>query len=458
MRLLTACSLALVLAAIAAAVLAAAIMPEPPCAGEPSPDGRRALSSSPCFDEQLRRVGTAGAMVWSDEFNWPELDGGPNPTRWSYELSGDGRDESGLARYANRTTDAVGDGELRIVAQCEAHEGYNYTSARLTTQNKGDFSPGHRIEVRARLPTGAGARSSVSLLPTNGTHGDWPRSGAIDVIEKSGCEPGRARVAYSTEAYNRELGTQGSSSFPLDDGWHTHTLVWRENALSYFVDDTWLYTYVRAAEAPDRNDSSLWPFDERFHLSLSIAVGGSAGSSCLGGAAPSCDDPTQLGEPQVLRVDYVRVYVLKEKANACSLGANATDDANAERSPELGQDDSAITERCVNPPLPKRVLGNASRFGPKGVSLAHFFAEAFWTLNRVASSSLGARVGIGAVGLFAALVALLTLVCARWGGRLRGRRASAVSTSVVPWDSKGPGHINVEANRGAHDRDYRGEP
>ena len=57
-----------------------------------------------------------------------------------------------------------------------------YTSSRLNTQNKVDFTFG-RVEVRAQLPGGAGAWPAIWMLSTDEIYGIWPRSGEIDIME-----------------------------------------------------------------------------------------------------------------------------------------------------------------------------------------------------------------------------------------------------------------------------------
>lgn len=65
--------------------------------------------------------------------------------------------------------------------------------------------------------------------------------------------------------------------------------------MDFYVDDK-LYHSVSRAE----NDTyKEWPFDQKFHLIMNIAVGGNWGG------AQGIDDSIW---PQKMEVDYVRVY------------------------------------------------------------------------------------------------------------------------------------------------------
>ena len=93
-------------------------------------------------------------LVWSDEFSY---DGLPDDSKWSYDVGGSGWGNSEAQYYTNaRLQNAeVKSGYLHINAIKEDFEGKKYTSARLVTKTKGDWTYG-RIEVRAKLPEGIG--------------------------------------------------------------------------------------------------------------------------------------------------------------------------------------------------------------------------------------------------------------------------------------------------------------
>src|SRR4029079_3191451 len=93
-------------------------------------------------------------LIWKDEFNGTSLD----PAVWNYETGngsgGWGNNE--LEYYTNSSKNTlVSNGNLIIEARKESVGGFNYSSARLTTQNKKSFMYG-RVDIRAKLPKGKG--------------------------------------------------------------------------------------------------------------------------------------------------------------------------------------------------------------------------------------------------------------------------------------------------------------
>src|SRR5215213_10922748 len=90
--------------------------------------------------------------VWSDEFDSSGL---PDPksgiTMWAVRV--------GVTRSCDSTrrmdNARVENGHLIIEARREKWEGRDYTSARLVTKNRGDWTGG-RFEIRARVPLGRG--------------------------------------------------------------------------------------------------------------------------------------------------------------------------------------------------------------------------------------------------------------------------------------------------------------
>jgi len=89
-------------------------------------------------------------LVWAEEFNYSGL---PDSTKWSYNKGGHGWGNNELQYYTERDTQnaIVGNGVLTIIARKKNMENREYTSARLLTKNKAEFTYG-RIEARAKLP------------------------------------------------------------------------------------------------------------------------------------------------------------------------------------------------------------------------------------------------------------------------------------------------------------------
>ncbi|HEY7568786.1 MAG TPA: glycoside hydrolase family 16 protein [Gemmatimonadaceae bacterium] len=243
---------------------------------------------------------TAYELVWADEFNGGGL---PDPTKWGYDIGdgcpnicGWGNNE--LEHYtANRTENArVENGNLVIEARREQFGTRDYTSARLVSKNKGDWIYG-RIEVRAKLPSGRGTWPAIWMLPTDWLYGGWPSSGEIDIMEHVGFAPDSVHGSIHTAAYNHTKGTQSTSNIVVanaEQAFHVYAIEWMPDVIAFYVDSSRYHSF-----ANEKKGSDAWPFDQRFHLLLNIAVGGNWGGQ---------KGVDQTIWPQQMVIDYVRVY------------------------------------------------------------------------------------------------------------------------------------------------------
>lgn len=238
-------------------------------------------------------------LVWSDEF---EYEGLPDPTLWSYDVGdgcphvcGWGNNELEYYTQDKLENARVENGQLIITAIQESFEGKDFTSARLITKEKGDWLYG-RIEVRAKLPSGKGTWPAIWMLPTDWVYGGWPDSGEIDIMEHVGYEPSLIYGTVHTKAFNHVLETHVGDNITIEDcenQFHVYSIEWTETKIDFFVDEKKYFTFAK------EEGSDKWPFDQRFHLLLNIAVGGN-----WGGVEGVASDIW----PQQMVVDYVRVY------------------------------------------------------------------------------------------------------------------------------------------------------
>ena len=240
-------------------------------------------------------------LVWSDEFDGTEVD----TTKWSFQR-GDGTEVSlppgwgnnELQWYADQNA-TVADGFLTITARKETVEpGFQYTSARLRTYQKGDWTYG-RIEMRARMPLGKGMWPAFWMLPSDRGYGGWAASGEIDIVEYIGSRPAEI---IGTIHYGGEwpMNVSSSSRYTLasetfDEDFHEFAIEWEEGEIRWYVDDV---QYATRTSWYSANGDFPAPFDVQFHVLLNLAVGGN-----LPGAP---DANTQF--PQEYVIDYVRVY------------------------------------------------------------------------------------------------------------------------------------------------------
>lgn len=284
------------------------------------------------------------SLVWSDEFDGNAID----LSKWEHEVncSGGGNGEQQCyTAYADNSY--VAEGMLNIVAKpADAGSPLPYTSARLRTMNKADWTYG-RFEIRAKLPAGQGTWPAIWMLPTDWVYGGWAASGEIDIMEAVNLKTlSDAADAEAGELESRVHGTlhygkawpENVSSgtdfkFPADanpaDVFHTYALEWEEGEMRWYVDGEhyatqrdsgWYSQYMQDGQLVTGEGSA--PFNQKFHMLLNLAVGGSWSANV--------NDKGIDGSvfPQAMQVDYVRVY-------ECSIAPNsgqgcATIDENAE--------------------------------------------------------------------------------------------------------------------------------
>lgn len=239
-------------------------------------------------------------LVWSDEFNGTGL---PDASKWGYDtamgcpkICGWGNNE--LQYYTHKNTRNVRqeNGMLIVEAHKEKMGEAQYTSARIVTKNKGDWKYG-RIEVRAKLPAGRGMWPAIWMLPTDAKYGGWPHSGEIDIMENVGYWPDSVLATVHTNAFNGMKGTQKTKGLNFKDlstAFHVYSIEWDAIKIRFYVDEQLCNEFKNTGKGKDE-----WPFDQRFHLLLNIAVGGNWGG------AKGVDDSIF---PQKMVVDYVRVY------------------------------------------------------------------------------------------------------------------------------------------------------
>lgn len=234
-------------------------------------------------------------IVWADEFNYT---GTPDSSKWSYELGtgngGWGNNEQ--QTYTSRTDNAyVEDGNLTITAKREDYNGSDFTSARLVTKGKGDFTYGY-IEMRAILAGGRGAWPAFWMMPTDSKYGTWPASGEIDIMEYVGNRKNYVLSTVHSEARHGGNG-RGNTYFVngVEDSYHTYGLLWTEDHLKFYVDGIERFKVTNGKLS--RDNYKYWPYDENFFIILNVAMGGNLGGNI--GA--------EFQETKMI-VDYVRVY------------------------------------------------------------------------------------------------------------------------------------------------------
>ncbi len=242
-------------------------------------------------------------LVWADEF---DTDGPIDDSRWHHQtqLPSHGSWYNGeIQHYTNREDNSyVSNGILHIVGKKETFtdqgQTKQYTSARLNS--KFAFQNG-RVEVRAKLPTGAGTWPAIWMLGKNinedGGYWDlqgygttpWPDCGEIDIMEHWGNNQDYIQSAMHTpSSYGGTINKGGRLIPHVSDEFHTYTLDWYPAKMVFSVDGVVHYTY----EPSELNDDT-WPFDAEQYILLNFAF------------LPEIDP--EFTE-DALEVDYVRIY------------------------------------------------------------------------------------------------------------------------------------------------------
>ena len=237
-------------------------------------------------------------LSWSEEFDYNGL---PDSTKWSYEVGGHGWGNNELQYYTRGLLEnaEVSNGTLKIKVLPKKMENREYTSARLSTKGKADFTYG-KFEIRAKLPGGRGVWPAIWMLGSNIGTVDWPESGEIDIMEHVGFDKDTIVGTVHTKAYNHVKGTQKGKKVFIKNPYtefHLYGIEWTPEKIDFLLDNEVYYTITN-----EHKTTAEWPFDAPFYLLLNVAVGGNWGGQ-------KGVDPTVF--PAAMEVDYVRVYTNK---------------------------------------------------------------------------------------------------------------------------------------------------
>lgn len=235
-------------------------------------------------------------LIWSDEFN---TNGAPDTTRWAYDegngcpnICGWGNGESQY--YTDRKENVIViDGKLKITAKKEAFQGSQYTSTKIKTQDKFEFTYG-RVEVRAKLPEGGGTWPAIWMLGANIDTVGWPTCGEVDIMEHFGHIPTKISSATHTPScnggcQNARVGETTVNDFSNE--FHVYALEWDSEEIKFYLDNSFLYAYN-----PSTKNENNWPFNKDQFLIMNIAMGANWFSI----------DPNFVQSS--MEVDYVRVF------------------------------------------------------------------------------------------------------------------------------------------------------
>lgn len=235
-------------------------------------------------------------LVWSDEFDGTSLD----ESNWTPQTGGGGWGNQEAQYYTDRSENLrVEDGCLVIEARKESYGGNEYTSARIYSKGKREFTYG-KLEANISLPSGVGTWPAFWTL---GNRGSWPNCGEIDIMEHTGSVPNR--IFGTLHTLKDRSGSKSSRAYTgisnIENNFHVYGVEWTKeeksgkDVIRFYIDNV-VYS-EQVEEVID--DDDYWPFNRPNYFIINLALGGTLGGNIH-------DD--MFASPVLMKVDWVRVY------------------------------------------------------------------------------------------------------------------------------------------------------
>ena len=224
-------------------------------------------------------------LVWSDEFSY---NGKLDSDKWVYEIRDQWYNEELQATTDRLDNIVVENGVLKIIAKRESYNGKQFTSGRVKTNKKFDFTYG-RVDIRAKLPGKKGTWPALWLLGSNYDQIDWPKCGELDIMEHAGNRLNKIQAtAHHPDNYGSGDGGKTNAYNDVSTEFHIYSVVWTEKGITFLIDDEPFHIVGNACSLP---------YNWNFFVIVNIAMGG-----IFGGNVPSDFSS------DIMEVDYVRVY------------------------------------------------------------------------------------------------------------------------------------------------------
>lgn len=184
-----------------------------------------------------------GAVVWSDEFDGPDID----TSIWTWDVGGhgfgNGQFEFDTARQENSYIES---GSLVLEAIRENYEGNQFTSARMLTQGRFAFKYGS-LEARIKFPdTADGLWPAFWMLGNNFPGIPWPDAGEIDIVEMGSAtgiteglqqEKINCAIHYSNITGDYEYASSWiDAAVDLSLDYHLYKVEWTPTYLKFYLD------------------------------------------------------------------------------------------------------------------------------------------------------------------------------------------------------------------------------
>jgi len=208
-------------------------------------------------------------VLFFDDFTSANLD----RSKWNVIITGDHFNDELQAYIDSASTLFVENGCLVFRPQyspgfiTKDGKRFDFTSARITTQNKFDFAYG-TAEAKIKLTKGSGLWPAWWMLGNQ----IWPATGEIDIMENIG-ESDWANVAVHGPGYFGETPFVNRQYFNASNdvtNWHVYAVEWSPTEMIFKYDGIVMYKVSKTMI----NHYGKWVFDEPKHLLLNFAVGG----------------------------------------------------------------------------------------------------------------------------------------------------------------------------------------
>ena len=247
-------------------------------------------------------------LVWEDDFNGSSL----NQSKWVHDI-GTGSQYgmwgwgNGELQYYQPQNTTLNNGIAKIEVKEEPNgiiDSWSatsyFSSSKITTKGLFNFRYG-KVEARIKTIDGQGFWPAFWMLPINGS---WPCDGEIDIMEQWGNDyltnstSGAAHLGtcpYSQSTHFYETSSSYISSGSYADDFHTYSVIWKEDTITWYVDEIELFS-LNPSSYWSIPSQSAWPFNaNEWYLMINLAI-------------------TQAGPnsntvfPNQMEIDYVRVY------------------------------------------------------------------------------------------------------------------------------------------------------
>ncbi len=240
------------------------------------------------------------SLVWEDNFDGSSL----NRNDWNVELHEPGWVNEELQEYVDSEENIFFENGNLVIRPVKStvNGKIHYTSGRISTQNKRDFTYGV-FEARLKVPEGNGFLPAFWLMATDeNIYGQWPRCGEIDIMEVHGSD---TKTTYATIHYGnphrQSQATKTLDNGTFADGFHTYAVKWEPGEISWYVDGFLIHRENDWYSVTEGQGEITYPapFDQPFYIILNLAVGG----SWVGYPDRTTDFKNARYE-----IDYVRVW------------------------------------------------------------------------------------------------------------------------------------------------------